>query len=228
MTLGLIVVAAGSGTRFGGPKQFANLGGKPLLQWCLQAFDNSDHFTRRVVVLREDLIESPQWRAIASALAHPVETVPGGETRALSVRNGIDRLIGECDLVAVHDGARPFPPVDAIRQCVCKLGDDPDLMGVTVAARVTDSLVRINAESGEISRPVDRDTTRRVETPQVSRCSELFSALLLSSAASSTDDMGAIHRAGFRTAVVTHSGFNPKVTTPDDLAILNARLKGAS
>ncbi len=222
MTIGLVVVAAGSGTRFGGPKQFADLGGKPLLQWCLEAFDSHDNFAGRVVVLRRDLIDSPEWKTIAAKLANRVTVVSGGQTRAESVRKGLEVLVTECAVIAVHDGARPFPPIGAMMDCVRRLDENPNLMGATVAAPVTDSLLHVSAESGEILKPVDREAMRRAETPQVSRSNELHTALTASSGKVSTDDMQALHLCGWRTAAVTHDGFNPKVTTPEDLAILNA------
>ncbi len=226
-TVGLVVVAAGSGDRFGGPKQFAVLGGKPLLRWCLEAFETYD-FAKRVVVLRADLIHSAEWKTIATELSGAIDVVPGGETRAASVRSGVERLRGVCDLAAVHDGARPFPPLDTMIRCIDMLEADPDLAGATVASPVTDSLFRIEPASGEIREAVERAGIRRAETPQVSRCDALLAALSGDAAGEATDDMQALLSAGHKTAVATHTGANIKVTHPADLRIAESILrKGA-
>jgi len=225
--LGLVVVAAGSGTRFGGPKQFAPLGGKPLLAWCLEAFDKCEDIAERVVVLRADLQDTATWRGIVAGLRHPVRVVEGGAQRADSVRAGTGALGERCDLVAVHDGARPFPPLEAMRGCAAMLRGDADLACAIVAARCTDTLKALGDDGESIVRTIDRSRTARAETPQVCRRAALLEALARPGASRCTDEAHAIEHAGLRTAVVLHDGANPKITTTLDVraaeAILAAR-----
>src|SRR5690606_21788979 len=112
-----VVVAAGKGTRFGGWKQLAPIGGEPLLLRTLRTLE-AIPFGERIVVLHEDLLDSPEWQAISAALEHPHHAIPGGAERADSVRAGVLAASHLCEFVAVHDGARPFPPIDAIAECL--------------------------------------------------------------------------------------------------------------
>lgn len=222
--IGLVVVAAGSGTRFGGPKQFAPLGGRPLLAWCLEAFDRCEDIAERVVVLRADLQESAAWKGIVAGLKHPVRTVDGGAQRADSVRAGIEALGGACGIVAVHDGARPFPPIDAMRRCAAMLDGDATLAGAIVAGRCVDTLKAIAADGATIVQTIDRSRTARAETPQVCRRAELLAALARPGASLCTDEAQALESAGRKTAVAMHDGMNVKITTAGDVAVAEAMI----
>lgn len=214
---GLVIVAAGSGKRFGGPKQFALLGGEPLLSHCLRAFDEVDWVARRVVSLSSEILGDERWGRIADSLRCPVEGIRGGSTRAESTLRGTEALAGECDLVVVHDAARPFPPVEATRRCADLLQERPELSCALIASRVADTLKALKGDGVEIARSVDRSLTVRAETPQVCRTDHLIQALSRDGALEATDEGQALEWAGCRTAVVLHGGFNIKVTTPSDL-----------
>lgn len=222
MKVALVVVAAGSGTRFGSPKQFALLGGVPLIGHSLIAFDAME-FDDRVVVLSEDLSAAPEWRDAIKGLAHPVRVVEGGAERVDSVREGVAASDSYCDLVVVHDGARPFPPVAAVRRCIDMLSKDHQLACAIVAAPVTDTLKALDAD-GTISHTIERARTVRAETPQVCNRKVLLDALAAPIAAKCTDEAQAIELAGHRSAVVLHKGFNIKITTPADLVAAEAWL----
>ena len=107
MNAGAVVVAAGEGRRFGGivPKQFSNLCGRPLLRWTLDPFLSLPLIRELVLVLPSSYIPEVQshWR-----LPERVRCVKGGATRLESVRRGLKALSPRCQVVGIHDGARPL------------------------------------------------------------------------------------------------------------------------
>lgn len=217
-SVGLVVVAAGRGTRFGGYKQLAPLRGAPLLLHTLRAFDPLD-FGARIVVLPGDLIESPEWRSIASQLEQPFTPVPGGAERADSVARGVAALPASIDVVAVHDGARPFPPLGAVRECVEALAHDPHLAGAIVASPVTDTIKRVGSDGRSIVATLPRQDLRRAETPQLARRRLLLDALNSPQSVIPTDEAMALESHGLPVLAITHPGLNPKVTTREDLQL---------
>lgn len=220
---GLVVVAGGSGQRFGAPKQFAPLGGWPLLAWCLFAFEQLPAISHRVVVLPRGAEADEAWRRIVPVLSQLVLTVPGGTTRAESVRAGTEALPEECEFVAVHDGARPFPPLRATAEAIERLAASSELDAVLVARRATETVKQLERED-QIKATLDRGKLALAETPQVCRREALLRALFLPGGAKTTDEAHAIERAGGKTALVFHHGWNPKVTLPQDLALASAWL----
>ncbi|MCB2154704.1 2-C-methyl-D-erythritol 4-phosphate cytidylyltransferase [bacterium] len=217
MRVGLVVVAAGSGKRFGGPKQFALLDDKPILAHCLEAFDEFDSIADRVVVLPPDLRDTEEWRRIRAGLRYPVRVVLGGDERADSVREGLEGIMPFCDVVAVHDGARPFVPLGAFSEAVALMEKDPRLAAAIVCSPVTDTLKALNSDHLTIAETIDRSRMARAETPQVCRRELLLKALDLPGAYRFTDEGQALEALGLRTAAVMHDSYNVKITTPADL-----------
>ncbi len=220
--LGLVVVAAGMGTRFGGLKQLAPLGRETLLTTALKAFDSLGTITKRVVVISPELENDPAWQTIHGGPMAEWLAVHGGRTRAESVRNGVDALGEAVEIVAVHDGARPFPPIDGVKAAIDRLRQFPSLAGVILASPMTDTVKRIGADGCEVACTVERSQLARAETPQVCRRAALLEALNGDRAV--TDEGHALELAGFRTEVLLHGGWNPKITVPGDLAVAEAWL----
>lgn len=225
LTMGLVVVAAGSGKRFGGPKQFALLAGKPLLEHCLVHFDTIPEIIDRVVVLSPELEDTPEWQKILTRLRYPVHVVPGGAERADSVRCGVEALNSACDLAIVHDGARPFPPLAAMTECVKRLENQGDLAGAIVASPMNDTLKSLDEDGLVITRTLDRSNIVRAETPQVCRRALLLEALAHNGASMCTDEAQVLESAQMRTAAIVHTGFNIKITRPEDLRIAKTWLR---
>lgn len=223
-SLAIIVVAAGRGDRFGAPKQWTPLAGHPLLAHCLAAFEAAFPGAERLVVLPPGAGASAEWAACRSSLATEWRVVDGGATRAASVRAGVEAATEE--VVAVHDGARPFPPIEAIREGLQIMDLDPSAECAVIASRATDTLKRIDPGTGRIVQTIDRSAIARAETPQICRRAALLAALGRPGAEDCTDEAQAIEAAGGRSVVVLHGGFNPKVTTPPDLRLAEAWLAG--
>ncbi|MEX2572248.1 MAG: 2-C-methyl-D-erythritol 4-phosphate cytidylyltransferase [Gemmatimonadota bacterium] len=213
---GAIIVAAGSGTRFGSegpPKQYRLLAGVPLLDWAVRAFLANPRISRTVVVLPPGHLSSPpQWLARL-----PVELVPGGVERSDSVRHGLSTLnAGGPQRVLVHDGARPFATASLINRVMAACGEG----GVVPALRVVETLKEVNDE-GTVIATVDRGRYWRAQTPQA------FPLALLSDlherARSDrfcpTDDAGLLEHYGYPVRIVPGDPDNVKVTSPFDLEL---------
>jgi 2-C-methyl-D-erythritol 4-phosphate cytidylyltransferase len=222
---GLVVVAAGRGTRFGGWKQLAPLGGKPLLVHTLEAFARCP-FRDRVVVLPQDLLNEDVWDEILRKFPslNDFRVVAGGAERSLSVLAGVRELSESCDFVAVHDGARPFPPIEAAAECAALLQARPDIAAAIVAKPVSDTIKMIGHGDNLIQRTVDRRLLLRAETPQVARRDLLLQALSSPASAAASDEAQALEIAGYPTACVVHHGYNPKITLAHDLALAEHHL----
>ncbi len=216
-----LIVAAGRGSRFGGPlpKQYALLGGQPILRRTLTAFQATpDIGSQRVVIAAGD---EAQYEAASAGLGLP-SPILGGASRQQSVLNGLEALAGDApDLVAIHDGARPFVrPVD-ISACLAA-ASMPGIDGAVLGVPLADTLKRVGA-GDRISETVPRTHLWRAQTPQVFRFASLLAAhraaaaLGASEATALTDDAAVAERAGLKLVMVPGREDNSKITTTEDL-----------
>ncbi|MGH9126092.1 MAG: 2-C-methyl-D-erythritol 4-phosphate cytidylyltransferase [Acidimicrobiales bacterium] len=192
-----IVVAAGSGRRFGGPKQFQLLHGRRIVDWSVATA--SAACDRVVVVLPRDRLEPG--------------TVAGGATRSDSVRAGLAAVPDDADIVVVHDAARPLASADLFARVIeaVRSGADAAIPGVPV----TDTIKAV-AGSVVVS-TVERSTLVAVQTPQAFRAASLRRAH--ASAPEASDDAALIEADGGVVVVVAGEARNLKITSPDDLAV---------
>ena len=192
-----IVVAGGSGQRFGGPKQYEPLGARRVLDWSLAtARAASDG-----VVL-----------VVPAADAEREGGVAGGGTRSESVRAGLAAVPADATIICVHDGARPFAGTDVFSRVIAAVagGADAAIPGIAVA----DTIKQVDGEGAVVATPV-RDTLRAVQTPQAFRASVLRAAHALGTDA--TDDAALVEQAGATVVVVEGDSNNRKITEPADL-----------
>jgi len=207
MRLAAILVAAGSGSRFGAetPKQFLRLAGKPVIRHCAEALE------REVDLLLPVGDAEPISDALAG-LAH-LRPVAGGVTRQDSVRLGLEALVPQTpDIVFVHDAARPMIPVGTIPALLEALKSAP---GAIPALTVADTLKR--AELGAITATVPRDGLYRAQTPQAFRFPVLLAAHRAGIGVAATDDASLLEAAGEPVAIVQGSEDNIKLTYAGDL-----------
>ena len=207
MQIAAILVAAGTGSRFGSetPKQFLEIAGKPVLRHAAEAL------CRHVTLLQPVGDPEPVGRALAGLEHLPV--VAGGVTRQDSVRAGLEALVPFApDIVLVHDAARPFFPAATVPDLIAALAGAP---GAIPAAPVADTLKRV--ADGRITATLSRDGLFRAQTPQGFRFATLL-ALHRSakSDASATDDAALLEAAGEPVAIVAGSEDNIKLTYQDD------------
>ena len=220
-----IVPAAGSGSRFGAgrPKQYLDLLGRPLIHHTLAALLASPAIDRVWVVLAPD---DAEWgRHDWSELGPRLETLRcGGETRADSVRNGLQAaalVAAEDDWVLVHDAARPCLSLAMIDALFTELADDP--VGGILAVPVADTLKRADAAQ-RVAATEPREGLWQAQTPQMFRYCRLRAALENCSAV--TDEAGAIEALGLKPRLVRGDATNLKVTFPADLALAAMILRG--
>jgi 2-C-methyl-D-erythritol 4-phosphate cytidylyltransferase len=200
----VIVVAAGSASRFGRPKQYEPLGGRRVVDWSLAA--------ARTVADGVVLVVSPERAGDTEPLADAV--VPGGTTRSASVRAGLAAVPPEASVVLVHDGARPLAGHDLFARVVAAVA--PGVDAVVPAVPVTDTVRRRGGG------PVDRGDLLAVQTPQGFRAAALRDAHRGEPEA--TDDVTLVEAAGGKVVVVDGSPANLKVTHPADLVVAEALL----
>jgi len=209
MSVWTIVVAAGSGTRFGGPKQLAALGGRRVLDWSVdQAADVSDGV---VLVVPADLVAMLN----ADPIAQVATVVAGGDSRSASVRSGLEAVPESAQIIIVHDGARPLAEPALFGRVVAAVRGGAS--AAVTAVPVTDTIR--HTETGTI----DRSALMSVQTPQGFWGGALRSAHANGSDA--TDDASLVEAAGGHVVVIEGSPENLKITAPVDLVIAEAILK---
>ncbi len=222
-----IIVAAGSGTRFGGvaPKQFIEILGKPLLIHTLEKFETCQAIDEIVLVLSAADIESFRETLAKYPLLKLSVIVAGGTTRAESVRRGLNAVnAAKVEIVAVHDGARPLVTVGEITQTIEKAGETG---AACLVAAVTDTIKKVAA--GKIVETVDRANLRRALTPQCFRYEILKRAFDENEIGENvTDECSLVEKLGYTIAVVEGSASNIKVTLPEDFALAETLLQQSS
>ena len=217
-----IIVAGGTGVRFGDPqgKQFVQLCGRPIIAWSLIAFDAAPSIAHIVVVCAPDRRDVIADIASGLALSTPVTMADSGEVRQESVTNGLAAMPGGYAYVAVHDAARPLIQTDTIERAIAVLRADPALSGSLVSTRVTDTLKLV--EDGMVVSTPDRSFYWAAQTPQTFRTEALLSAYANAAFEDfiGTDDASLVERAGGLVRCVEPSSPNLKVTYPEDLPIV--------
>lgn len=218
MRVAAILVAAGSGTRFGAanPKQFSILAGQPVVRHAAAAL-------ARHVSLLQPVGDAAALAAALDGVPH-LPVVSGGAARQDSVRAGLEALAPHApDVVLVHDAARPFIPPGTVEALLDALQSHE---GAIPAAPVADTLKRV--ENGVIVETVPRDGLYRAQTPQAFRSATLLRLhRQAASAAGATDDAALLEAANVPVALVPGSDDNIKLTYPEDLVRLE-RVMGAA
>jgi 2-C-methyl-D-erythritol 4-phosphate cytidylyltransferase len=224
-----IVVAAGSGSRFGGRKQFESLGNQRVLDWSVATATSVCDGV--IVVVPSDTAtemtreggasgSEPHRHGVVgiSAGASP-RFVAGGASRSESVRKGLAAVPADASVVLVHDGARPFATAALFERVVAAVRAGAD--GVIPGVAVTDTIKRVAAD-GTVLGTVDRSDLRAVQTPQG------FSAAILRAAYAddpdATDDAAVVEAADGKVIVIDGEADNRKITTPADLAWARERI----
>jgi 2-C-methyl-D-erythritol 4-phosphate cytidylyltransferase len=216
MGCALVIPAAGTGSRFGGPiaKQFLAIDGRPVLTWTLVAFRG---LVDEVVLVGDD---HARLSAAAADAGLPVRIVPGGATRQQSVANGLAAVTAAHALI--HDAVRPCVPRGCITACIAALADHP---AAVVAVPCSATVKR--AAGALVAATVPRDNLWLAQTPQGVRLAEARPAFARAAAEgwTCTDDAEVMERAGHPVAIVPGDARNLKITTPDDLAVATALLR---
>ena len=215
----IIIVAGGKGLRMGSdiPKQFLPIGGKPVLMRTLERFRAYSSALQIILVLPE--AQQDYWRQLCEEYHFNIEhqIANGGQTRFHSVQNGLALVPDDAEgVVGVHDGVRPFPSIEVIRNCYETAREKKAVIPVIPVVETVRQLI----SNGQVSsRTVPRDEYRLVQTPQT------FDIQLLKAANEQpyndgfTDDASVVESYGYAITLVEGNRENIKITTPYDLKI---------
>ena len=220
--VGLIIAAAGRGVRMGTSvrKPFLTIGHEPMLHLTCNRFAPLPEIAQRVIVVHPDDLDG--WRAQweekfqAFGVSCPEDIIAGGETRCESVTNGLSRLGPEVRYVAIHDGARPFTPLSAVRRCIQRARETG---AAILALPVRETLKKV--EGNVIRDTLDRRLHWLAQTPQVFERSLIERAYREGgpSVHYVTDDTQLVEALDHAVEVVEGSPLNIKITTPDDITL---------
>lgn len=220
MSLDVVVVAGGSGRRFGGKKQFLDLMGIPVLKRAVACFESHPRISRIIVVVPEEDI--PESRDMLSGSSKDILVTRGGETRQESVRNGLG-LTGEGRVVLIHDGVRPFVRPELIDRVIEGMAHAEACIPVLP---LTDTIKECS--DGFVVKTIPRERTYQVQTPQAFVAATLRSEhrkASLSGACLFTDDSSLIEAAGLPVRTVDGDPYNIKITYPGDIPMAEAMLR---
>lgn len=215
-----IIVAAGKGTRMDSeiPKQYLFIAGKTILDTTLYKFEKSNDVDEIILVVNKDDIEfvkdeiSPFYDKISHVVA-------GGKTRTESVYQGIKKVRGNCDVVLIHDGVRPFVSYNLISTCIANAEIHKACIPVI---DVSDTIKEVT-EEGIVTKTLERKKLRAVQTPQgfkydiIRKCYE--NAVTESEDVTFIDDASIVEYYGYKVKTIEGLQKNIKITTPLDLKI---------
>lgn len=217
-----IIVAAGSSTRMGQPKQWMLLQGKPVLWHTLMAFEQTEQVSAIIVVTRLEDIDRVKELAAEAGITKLTAVVAGGDTRQQSVAAGVATLPTDTKLVAIHDGARPLATPDMITR-VAEVAANTG--AASAAVKVKDTIKQAD-ESGLVTETPDRSKLWSVQTPQIFKV-DLYRKAMQYAADKGldlTDDCGLMEAAGYPVTLCEGDYRNIKITTPEDVVMAEAFL----
>ena len=228
MHVNVVIVAAGKGTRLQSelPKPFLSVAGKPILVHTLRRFAPVEAIRRIVVVV------AAEREALCREVLHthgpwpqPITVVHGGAERQDSVRNGLAALEPRCEIVMIHDAARPFISAQAIQRSI-----DTATKGgsAIVATPVRDTIKRADTQH-TIRETVSRQDLWLAQTPQTFRVEVIRAAhrWAQQQGLTGTDDATLVEQMGQPVRLIPGDALNFKITTPDDLALAKVVLQAS-
>ena len=218
----IIIVAGGKGLRMGSdiPKQFLPIGGKPVLMRTLERFREYSEDLQIILVLPE--AQQDYWQDICQKYNFQVEYLlaNGGQTRFHSVQNGLALVPDDAEgVVGVHDGVRPFPSIEVIRNCFETARTAKAVIPVIPVVETVRHL------EGENSMTVPRNEYRLVQTPQTFDIQLLKAANRQPYNDGFTDDASVVESYGYQITLVEGNRENIKITTPYDIIVAEALCK---
>ncbi len=222
----IIIVAGGKGLRMGSdiPKQFLPIGGKPVLMRTLERFREYSKDIQIILVLPES--QQEYWHQLCHEYHFDVEytLANGGQTRFHSVQNGLAKVPDDAQgVVGVHDGVRPFPSIEVIKNCYetarTAKAVIPVIPVVETVRQLIDSDSQLSILNYQLSKTVPRDHYRLVQTPQTFDIQLLKAANRQPYNDGFTDDASVVEAFGHKITLVEGNRENIKITTPYDLKI---------
>ena len=224
MFVSAIIAAGGRGQRFGGPvpKQMLSIGGQSVLERSVGLFLAHPEIDELVVALPPEFVAAPP--PYLQATAKPIRVVAGGARRQDSVANAFNAIDDASELVVIHDAARPFASASLISRTIAAAAET----GAALAALpARDTVKRASGvQPPLVSETIPRDTVYLAQTPQAFTRQVLREALALGhSGPDATDEAALAERAGHPVRLVDGEQANIKLTTPEDLPVVDALAK---
>ena len=223
----LIAMAAGSGTRMGSatPKQFLDLGGKPVLRRTIETFVSAIPDIKVITVLPKEHISFWKEYCLSSEFTCPQLLVSGGITRFHSVRNALER-VPDGAIVAIHDGVRPLVSTGLIREMFSKMegGRIHALIPVVPSVDTLKVLDTVQSDLGEkllkdSGVGIDRNRVFGAQTPQMFLSEDIKDAYSQAFDTSFTDDASVVAKKGIPLSFCAGERYNFKLTSPEDLSL---------
>lgn len=221
-----VIVAAGKSTRIKMDinKQYLEIGGKPVLVHTLSAFEKCRRIDEIILVVnsgdifycKDNIIDKYGFKKITKVIG-------GGDERQFSVYNGLKQVNKKCEIVLIHDGARPFVTEDVILKGIEKAEE----FGASCIAVPVKDTVKIVEDGDVIESTPDRNKLWAVQTPQIFRYELIMKAYekACKDGYTGTDDTVLVERLGYNVHVVLGNYYNIKITTKEDLVIAEAIAK---
>lgn len=218
-----IIVAAGKGLRMNLDvnKQYIKIDGIPILARTIQAFEECSQVDEIILVVNEyDIVYCKQNIIDAFGFSKVKTIVSGGAERQESVYNGLLQLNKACDIVLIHDGARPFIDSDGIIKSI----QAADMFGAACIAVPVKDTIKSADDEGFVHMTLDRSKLWSIQTPQTFKYDIVMQAHQSAAEAGfkGTDDAVLVERLGHRLKLVTGSYYNIKITTKEDLVLAEA------
>lgn len=224
--LRVVVAAAGTGSRMGSPinKQYLLLGGRPVLTYSLDIFEQYDAVDEVIIVAKSTEVQFCQQEIVKKyGYGKVSRVVAGGSERQDSVWAGLTHLDDKTAYVAVHDGARPLLSL----QLLDSLYKEARQWGAAIPGVLVRDTIKMIDRDRFVSHTLDRTSVIAIQTPQIFRFHELKKAYQEASSENyrATDDASLFEKYIGRVKVVTGQNDNLKITTPEDIIIAEGLLK---
>lgn len=218
MNLAAVIVAAGSGKRFGSkqPKQFLLLNKKPMFLWSVLAFKKMKECGQIILVVsKEKIQEMEKYKKI-----YGIDVVCGGKERFNSVKNGLN-IVKDADFVAVHDAARPLITENIIKAVLLSAEKN----GGAIAAAPSKDSIKLSLNGKILTKSLNRKNVWLAQTPQIFKKSMLDKAYSSKIPVTVTDDAQLVEKAGKKVSLVNSGYENFKVTEQLDFKLAEIILK---
>jgi len=226
MKVEALIISAGKGHRFieGKKKQFHLLAEKPILAHTIDKFETCPLIHSILLVVGQEdmdyclkeIIEKYQYKKVS-------QIVPGGKRRQDSVRNGIEVLSKDAEIVVIHDGVRPFVTKEMIEDSI----RSAIRFGAVVLAMPVKETIKMVQPDGTVLKTLDRESLWQIQTPQTFQVNVIKEAYhkATEDGFAGTDDASLVERLGIKVHILPGSYTNIKITTPEDLILANLFLE---
>lgn len=220
-----IILAGGTGKRMGTStsKQFLLLDNKPIIVHTLQVFEECRPVDgiylvvnqKDLPVMQEEILETYKFNKV-------LKLVIGGRLRQDSVRNGLEAIENPCDIVVIHDGARPFVPPSFIEKGIFLM----EMFDAVIPALPVKDTIKVVSKEGFVVKTLDRDSLWNIQTPQTFKYDLIAKAYRegMNKKFYGYDDATFLEHMGKKVKVIEGSPYNIKITTPEDLIIARGML----